>query len=291
MGKYFTVTVKPEIAASKQDDGAFADGDLVFDWTAFNIPKGPAKLLNIQALIRGTDGSAQSAAFAFYFAKTIDGVAPDSLGTIHGTVNGTGYYNNLIGSAMMEENDLQHNLDTMALGATRFDTRQGGPNIVLQGEPDSGINVGYDKLYIGASTIDGDLNFSTNALTTGAHDVSELSTTEIGSLDDGSGGTAVCAKKFAVGDIVHATDDIILGQVVTVAANALTFKHNGDGGGGDNSTKASKIFHANGETLYTVPADLSAWKTQNGAAAAGDLANNDELFNLHPITLILQFER
>ena len=48
MGKYFTVTVKPEIAASKQDDGAFADGDLVFDWTAFNIPKGPAKLLNIQ---------------------------------------------------------------------------------------------------------------------------------------------------------------------------------------------------------------------------------------------------
>ena len=44
--KYFTVEVKPTIAASKQALAAFADGDLLFDWTSFQIPRGPAKLVN-----------------------------------------------------------------------------------------------------------------------------------------------------------------------------------------------------------------------------------------------------
>ena len=43
--KYFTVEVKPTIAASKQALAAFTDGDLLFDWTSFQIPRGPAKLV------------------------------------------------------------------------------------------------------------------------------------------------------------------------------------------------------------------------------------------------------
>ena len=242
-------------------------------------------------MFRGINGVAQSIALNAYFAKTVNGVAPDSLGTVNGAANGTGFYNNLIGHTMMEENDISHNISCMGLATFRNNRNVNGHAMVLEGEPNTGINVGYDKLYIAMSQLDGDIDFSTNALTTGIVDVSGLSNTEIGSLDDGSGGTANCLKKFAVGDIVYATDDIILGEVATVAANALTFKHNDVGGSGNGSGRASKIFHANGETLYTVPADLSAWVNQNGAGAAGDLANNDELFNIHPITVILQFER
>ena len=289
MGKYFTVTVRPTILPSVQ--AAFADGDIVFDWTAFNVPKGANKLISTTVLFRGTNGATQSIALNAYFAKTFNGNAPGTLGTVNATANGTGFYNNLIGATMMEENDISHDLDTMGIATFRNNRNVNGHAMVLEGEPNTGINVGYDKLNIAMTQLDGDIDFSTNVLTTGAHDVSGLSNTEIGSLDDGSGGSAVCTKKFAVGDIVRATDDIILGEVVTVAANALTFKHNSAGGGGNDSGKSSIVYHANGETLYTVPADLSGWVTQNGGGAAGDLANNDELFNIHPITVILQFER
>ena len=40
MGKYFTVEVKPTVTASKQHLGGFTAGDVLFDWTEFEIPKG-----------------------------------------------------------------------------------------------------------------------------------------------------------------------------------------------------------------------------------------------------------
>ena len=43
MGKYFTVEVKPTIAASKQNLGAFSANDVLFNWTEFDIPKGAAR--------------------------------------------------------------------------------------------------------------------------------------------------------------------------------------------------------------------------------------------------------
>ena len=287
MGKYFTTTIKPTITASIQHLGNFADGDALFDWTAFNIPKGAAKLLNVTAIIRGTDGSAQTFAMDLFFAKTFQGTAPGSLGTLHATANGTGYYNHLLSTWKIEEVDYigtgqldsGPNISTTS-NALTTDIATGPIPVVLQGEPESGSNVGYDKLYVGATTPDGTANFSTAVETTGAHDVSGLSTTSIGSLDDGSGGSAASTTKFAVGDIIHAEDDIILGEVATVATAALTFK-----------TDGSKQYHAGGETLFSNPATFAAWQIQNGADAAGDLADGDELYNLHPITLILHWEK
>ena len=45
MAKYFNVTVVPDIPASRQHVGAFTAADLLFDWTAFDIPKGGAKCI------------------------------------------------------------------------------------------------------------------------------------------------------------------------------------------------------------------------------------------------------
>tara|TARA_R100000988_G_C3979654_1_gene156223 strand:+ start:43 stop:897 length:855 start_codon:yes stop_codon:yes gene_type:complete len=283
MGKFFNITIKPTIKASDQHNGAFSAHDLLWDWTKFNIPKGGGCLRGVTALIRGADGAAQTARdLVVYFAEASeDGTAPTSLGAEHATVNGVGYYNNLVGGINMDANDNIGSLDYMNV----MSTGGGGggdqiPFINLTGKPNL-TKDGFNSLYIGGIVgAAGDWSFSTNVLTTGALDVSEIATqASIDSLDDGSGGSALATKKFAVGDIIHAQDDIIIGEVTAVNATDLTFRHDGN-----------KQYHANGEVLYEAPANLTAWKIQNGADAAGDLANNDELYNINPITMILHFE-
>ena len=282
MGKYFTTTIKVEIPAAIQHLGAFADGDGLFDWQEFNVPKGANKLMNITALIRGTDGAAQSFAINYYFAKSINKIAPASIGTLHATAAGIGYQNNLIATCGMEETELivGAGLDIMSIGPAHngSSTPVSGQNLVLQGEPNSGSNVGYDKLYIAGTTPDGEPSFSTAVITSQAIDVSGLSAAQLVNADiEGTDPRNV----FAVGDIIHAEDGIIVGEIESMAdANTITFK-----------TDGSKQEHAGGETLFSNPATFAAWQTQNGAGAAGDLASGDELYNLHPITLILSWER
>ena len=277
MGKYFTVEVKPTITASKQHLGAFDQGDVLFDWTAFNVPKGANKLVIAACVSRGTNGAAQTVSFDLYFAKTYSGTAPGSIGTIHASADGVGYYNNLIGHYHYNANDtvVANNLDRMGVSYSFFNKVNHPQSLVLEGEASSGSNVGYDKLYISATTPIATIDFSTNSLTDSAVDVSGLSSARITTLD----GTD-CTQVFTAGDIIHAQDDIILGEVDSLDADSLTFK-----------TDGTKQYHAGGEILYTNAANFGAWQIQNGAGAAGDLANNDELYNLHPMTIILMFEK
>ncbi len=283
---YFTTTIKVEITAEIQHLGAYTDADALFDWTAFNVPKGANKLMNVTALIRGTDGSPQTFAMDLFFAKTFQGTAPGSLGTLHATAGGIGYYNHLIGAWKIEELDYINtgqldtgpNISTLSHDSRVANFVDGGRPIVLQGEPDSGSDVGYDKLYIGATTPDGTANFGTAVVTSQAVDVSGLSAAELVNADiEGTDPRSV----FAPGDIIHAEDGIILGEIESMAdANTITFK-----------TDGSKQEHAGGETLFSNAATFAAWQIQNGAGAAGDLASGDELYNLHPVTLILSWER
>ena len=288
MVRYFTKDVKPPIPASKQNTGAFAAGDLLFDWKSFTIPSsgGPSKLVSVAVKMRGTNGAVQTARkLDLYFAKKRNGSAPSSLGTVNATLGGkVDITNNLIGQVRINAHDFGgSNFDfiNMAQTGTGVESGQGGgagmPNLVLQGEDTSGEYTGYTTYYLGASA-GGGFDFGTNVLTTGAHDVSAIANATIASLDDGSGSSALCTSKFAVGDIIHATDDIIVGEIETINSDtSLTFRQ----AGGVTLDPAGE---------YTVPATVAAWQIQNGAAAAGDLANNDELFNIHPIKIILSFE-
>jgi len=289
MGKHFEVTVKPTIPASKQHLGAFAQNDLVFDWTAFNMPKGSSRLLNTAALIRGTNGAAQTNSaldMEIFFAKSIDGVAPPSLGTVNSAVTGTGWYNHLIGMQFFDgnTNNMLSSAGLVYMSMYQAGNRGGGPDVVLTGEPDSGVNVGFDTVYVAGvqPSSSATFNFSTAVETTAAEDVSALSTAIIGgtsALDNGSGSTADCLKKFAVGDILHAEDDVILGEIASLTATTITFRHDG-----------VNQFHGNGQLLYEVPDNFAAWQVQNGAGAAGDLADGDEIYNVHPITLKFSFD-
>ncbi len=103
-GKYFSKTIRPTIPVasliqSDKTDLPFSAGDLLFDWFAIDIPKGPARLCSVSAIIRGENQALQTARdFLIYFAKSdADGTAPASLGTENASAGGNGYYNNLLG--------------------------------------------------------------------------------------------------------------------------------------------------------------------------------------------------
>jgi hypothetical protein len=210
--KYFALTVKPTIAASKQALGAYAQADVLFDWHAFDIPKGAARLVGVTALVRQTDGSgANILPFHLYYAKSIDGVAPSSLGTVHATANGKGYYNNIIGKNNIETRDFADDyLDvgvhvaTLAAGGADADK----PSFVMQGEPDSGTNVGYDKLYIaGLCGTSGVFDFASTVQCDGIQATSQAVLTVK---------TTSAETNFAVGDVLHDEDDRLMGTVKSV---------------------------------------------------------------------------
>ena len=276
--KYFNIKVKPTIKASDQHAGAFAAHDLLFDWVSFDMPKGGACLRGATVLVRGVDGAAQTARdFTLFFATpSMDGTAPTSLGAENATINGVGYFNNLIGAVAMDANDNAGSLDFTNIMSTG-----GGagadqiPFTVIEGRPHLTKN-GYNKVYLGgAAGASCTWDFSTAVVTSRAVDVSGLSAAQLVNADiQGTDPRTV----FAPGDIIHAEDDVVVGEIESMAdANTITFKADGS--------------DTESETSYTVPADLTAWKIQNGAGAAGDLASGDELYNVNPITRILHFEK
>ena len=272
MGKFFNVEVKPTILASKLAT-VYGSGDVVFDWHAIDVPKGASKLMGVTAIMRQKHGTAgNEIPFQLVYAKSINNVAPSSLGTVNATASGTGYYNNVIGKSTFTANDYMS--DILDNGVTVVALAQGGassekPSIVLEGEPDSGTNVGFDKLYVGMIA-EGAFDFTTAAEISQAIDVSELSAAQFVNADiEGTDPRLV----FAPGDVIHAADDVNIGEIESIPdANTINFKADGS--------------KTTSETDFTVPADLAAW-----IAATGDLADGDELINVNPIKIILHFEK
>lgn len=253
MGKYFNVEVNPTIAASVQAT-QFDSGDIVYDWTPFDVPKGANKLIGITTLVRGTNGAKQEFIQEILFAKSINGADPSSLGTVNASADASlnTYANQLIGYARVHTNDYENNgLDYMSISTTSTDT-ESSPSMttVLQGEPQSGVNVGFDKLYIACtSQTSSKPDFQTNVFTTGAVADNQK---VVGSLDDGSGGSAGITSKFAVGDIIHNVNDELVGTIASIDS-AIQF---------------------------TTVDNVSVAQVEN-----------DRLFVLNPIKVILHFER
>ena len=61
MGKFFTVEVLPDCINGDVSDNNGTDdlgaGDLRFDWTAVDVPKGSCLLRSITAFVNGEDGA------------------------------------------------------------------------------------------------------------------------------------------------------------------------------------------------------------------------------------------
>ena len=86
MGKYFSVTKKIEVAASKQHAAGFGAGDVVADWQAVQIPKGSSILRSLTVLIRPKGDASptmNNSAVSVIFSKT----NTHSLGTVNAAVS------------------------------------------------------------------------------------------------------------------------------------------------------------------------------------------------------------
>ena len=254
MNKYFTVTVKPDILAARQHTAAFAANDVLFDWTGFSMPKGANRLISITMLVRGTDGAAQTVRDVnLFFAKTADNgkTQPSSIGTINSTADGTGYQNQIIMAAVVDNTDEKGGLDIMNVQSTGHGAAGNQSTFgVLEGERYSvshdttQIDPGKIKILVAATT-SGSLDFRSGMqLNESSLDAAEDATLTV------DGVSALTA--LAVGDVLRAHDEAKIGEIKSITdANTIVLK----------------------------------------AANTAAIANNDYIYNLNPITLIFSFER
>ena len=265
MGKYFNVDVIPDcIAGDVSENNGTNDvgaGDIIFNWTAVDVPKGGSAIVSISAVANAEDGAYGSGSltdYEFMFAKSVDGTAPPSLGAINAAQTAGGAMrHHVIGSARLESTAAFatvskaafHIVYTNSSHATGNTTASGSNTpIVMDLEPESGTNAGYDKLYVAGFQV-GARNYGTGVLLNESDiDASSAPTSSI--TVDGVDAT----KIFSVGDTVYVHDlnTPIPGTLTAVTATTLTFS----------------------ETNSTV-----------------DISEDDELLNANPIRIKLGFER
>ena len=256
MSKYFSKTLRPVLPVatmiqSNKTDLPFGAGDVMWDWFAFDVPKGACRLTSAVILVRGENGGPQTERdLQLFFGKSdADGTAPTSLGTGNLTVNGKGYYNNLLAHIVFDITEYSGHLDhmSMATGGMGGDTGTSSfLGAILQGEPNSGTNVGYDKLYCGGvGGASNNWDFATGVILNDADDVAEGDTALVTDGVDAD-------KVFAPGDIILKHDsDTVVGTIKSVSANLITL--------------------------------------ESGSGVA--ISDDDELMNARPVTVILGFEQ
>ena len=257
MGKYFLQTVKPYIKASTQHDGNITTGEIMADWTEFDIPKGPNKLISVTVLVRGKDGADLSASdigdfYALWAKGNADGSAPSTLGGAGDGVDLFGWANNIQGATFIDTGATQNGGELLCMNVCMPAPRgisppsttsgEGLGGFLLQGEPDSGTNVGYDKMYcalIAKSTLNWESGMTVDG--TPATTQKNLDVADVGAL-----------RVFAPGDVLHDEDDRLMG------------------------------------TVDTVTDDNNVLMVDN---LSNEGVNDKKLYNINPITLICSFEQ
>ena len=265
MSKYFTVEVLPDMGADGATTAlstAFTDKDILFDWHAFDIPKGGARLLSITSIVHGTDGADQlpggtTLDYELIFAKDRKGIAPPTLGVNNAGVTGEGWYNHVIGRAVVDSSlqGDEGNLIYMNIVNTDLAYNGGAATyvnspLVLQGNNDMYRKDGYDRLYVAGIAL-GAFDFNTGVL---LNETDSATLAALGTATLDVDGTDV-RKVFAIGDEIIAQDGAEVGTIKSMT-------HDGTDG-----------------TIVLESAHTDA------------LANNDEFFHKAPITLIFHFEK
>ena len=279
--KYFTVEVKPDIVMGDVSDVYASDDgidlnpdDLISDWTAVDVPRGANAIRNLSLIVNNADGGNVNPAtdFVLIFAKEANGVAP-------GSIKGSGFGNapafngnireHVIGAIKIEGTAA----DTVGIIPTINDTfgftmHQIGPGtatnstttsnistiplpMIIDLEPTSGTNVGFDKLYVALINSTGTHSFETNVL-----------------ADYSSGAPAADSTTTIV---VKTTDPRLLFSV------------------GDSVYNGTK--HGSTDTAIGVVKSLTATSIELEANNAVAIADEDEIINGNPIRIMLGFER
>jgi len=214
MGNYFVKTVKPNIDVSCAT--AYADKDILFDWHAFELPKGASNLIGITTLLKGTNGAdGNQHDFDLLFAKGNDSGAPISLGTVNAGVTGEGWYNNIIGRVFIDTSAETDDGDLIYQNVLMSPTTLSQINLVLQGNADeTSVTPGSTKIYV-AAIAKGAFDFGT-AVTLNQAGNQAVTTTETTLTVDGAGDPR---HSFAIGDELIAADGALIGTVTAIASD------------------------------------------------------------------------
>jgi hypothetical protein len=253
---YFNVEVTPVVAASKQHAEGFGTGEVLFDWTAIQVPKGTSCLKSITGMIRPKGDATptiNAQPFHIYFSKS----NTVSLGTVNADASHSPN-NDFIGVVNINTNMYGHanTNGTAVFSTTSIDTDSAGgmTPLIMTPTVTTGDNAGYDTLYVAALTGDANTTFES---------INVINDTDINSTTPTAivmAGTSMDVRHhFAIGDVLHAQDDILLGTVDTISA------------------------------ATTGPINLTA--ATSGAGDATTVANGDTVYNIYPIRLILGFEK
>ena len=225
--------IVPTLKASSQH-ATFDNGDIVFDWVSFDIPRGPARLLGATISMRSNDLKNSVAPLDLIFAKDAGtNTAPATLGT----------ENAILGLANFSRTDIIGFLPgaladmtgegVTATAVTYQTTATPAPGLILESSPNSGGTTGTDRFYVGGLA-GGQLDLTSNTTVDGtpATNQNNLDTT---ASDDSP--TTV----FAVGDVIHDEDDRLMGTVASLATNDIVMAANLANAG----VNAKKLYNIN----------------------------------------------
>ena len=227
-GKYYlTEEIKPNI--DTQGNKAYTNDDVLFDWTAFNIPRGTAAIRSFMFKIAGTNGVAQTQNFDLFFAKSIDGVVPSTLGNANAgkdiikTTAARPYIISHHGVDASLVEDVGNGLvgyNVLGNGKPETDLSQFAMPIIIEGEPEHCSVQGFQTIYV-AAIAHGGFDFGTDvALNQAGHQAQSL-TTAVDLVTSGTDPRIV----FAVGDEVvsfvasDGSSPKQIGKVVSMADN------------------------------------------------------------------------
>ena len=234
MGKYFQVEVKPTIDVAALAAGNISDTEVLFDWAAFDIPKGAARLIGISILYRGKNGADYTPTdFELFWAKgekypnSTGVLTPITLGDDGAAVDTPGWFHLLQGRSYVDASSVANDEDLLygnilGSGLTGGRTSVGDEDhsgaVVLQGEPDSGTNVGYDKLYVAAVAKDTH-NWGASTMQVSTETATTTPVMIVKTLD--------ALISLGPGDILRDEDNLALGTVKTVdSATQITLEAN-----------------------------------------------------------------
>jgi len=253
MGQYLA-TVRPRIDVTPTQ--AYSAHDLLFDWSRFEIPMGEACIKNFNIVMPGTVGDATGAEnvldFTFFIARSVNGVAPPSLGTQNGAVNNAAGKIGFVGSrnhivyTQTVDGSIMASAATYTQGYTVFSSatmntvsgtqaaqfanalQPGGVNIGNSKYPgnynDSTSQPGMSSFWI-AAIAHGAFDFGTNLQLNQAGDqaaVAKSTTSETTLTID----TVAAWDVFSVGDELIAADGAKIGKVTKItSATSINVDH------------------------------------------------------------------
>jgi len=229
MSKYFTVEVKPTVSVAALAAGNVTNTEILCDWHAFDVPKGSSRLIGITMRYTGKNGVYYAPTdYEIFWAKSIDGNAPTTMGDDGAIVDTHGWFPNIIGKTYIDSSQNSNDSD-LIMGAiiTAASPSSGSSagdelnfnSLVLTGEPDTGSNVGYDKLYMGIIA-KGTHNWGASTMAVSTETATSTPTLVVKTLSPVLSG-------IGPGDVLRDQADQLLGTVKSVdSATQITLEDN-----------------------------------------------------------------